>query len=489
MPRNTLMSLIVLAYAALVWQPATADEVNQGVVGVIAGNLDGTSMLAASDLATVLDDGNALRVLPIQGKGSVQAITDLLYLRGIDLAIVQRDALEYSLRAGLHRNLENRIRYVSKLFDEEIHLAAGRDIGSIAELAGKTVNIGPPGSGTDLSASLILDALGVEVEIARDHHRLALQKLGAGEISAMFYVGGKPTPLLQSIKASDDLHLLPIDYTPELLELYLPASFDDSDYAGLMAPGEKIDTLSVEAILAVYNWADDTSRYRRVARFFDAFFGHLGELQQPPQHPKWQDVSLEAELPGWRRFAPAQELLATGAIVAQNDPFRSQFDLYLQERNLSNVPDQLKRELFADFRRWQGDQSWTFALVPKVVNNAFFTEGYNGCKQAESELNDVQCLYIGPGEHLEQEQAQILQELVDSDIDGIAVAPTSSPLIAGVLRRAREAGIPVITWDSDLEDKDKDLRLPIWAPTIIGSASRSPRRPSACGPAAARSAC
>jgi ribose transport system substrate-binding protein len=444
-------------------QAGMAERVNQGTVGVIAGSIDGTSMRAASDLAAVLDDGDRLRILPIQGKGSVQAITDLLYLRGIDVGLIQRDALEYSRREGIHANLDQRLKYIAKLFNEEIHVVARREFATIAALRGQPVNIGVPGSGSDLTATLLLDALKVEVQPQQLDHAMALQKLKAGELAAMVYVGGKPMPLLEHLGEADGLHLLPIDYTPELLDLYLPARFDSADYPGLVAAGGRVDTLAVEAVMAVYNWPADTERHRKVARFAEAFFGKLGQLQEPPRHRKWQDVGLAAELPGWQRFGPAEAILRR-SVVAEASPARASFERFLAARDLAGVPAAVKDSLFAEFVAWQNSQELTFALVPKAVNNAFFTVAHDGCKQAENELPGVRCLYIGPGEHTEQEQAQILQDLIDHGISGIAVSPTNSPLMAGVLRRAQEAKIPVITFDSDLAPEDRPLRQ-----TYLGS--------------------
>ena len=65
-----------------------------------------------------------------------------------------------------------------------------------------------------------------------------------------------------------------------------------------------MDTVAVPAVLAAFNWSPHTERYRRLARFVDAFFGKIGELQQPPFHPKWKEVALNAPLPGWVRFRP-----------------------------------------------------------------------------------------------------------------------------------------------------------------------------------------
>ena len=101
---------------------------------------------------------------------------------------------------------------------------------------------------------------------------------------------------------------------------------------------------------------------------------------------------------------------------------------------------------------------YTFALVPKAMNNPFFDLARDGCYKAQEELADVTCEYIGPGEHTELEQIQIVQDLITKGVDGIAVAPSNAPAMAKVLAAAADAGIPVMTWDSDLLDEDKGMR-------------------------------
>ena len=98
------------------------------------------------------------------------------------------------------------------------------------------------------------------------------------------------------------------------------------------------------------------------------------------------------------------------------------------------------------------------ALVPKAMNNPFFDLARDGCRKAETELSDVECVYIGPGEHTELEQIQIVQDLISQGVDGIAVAPSNAPAMGKALKAAVAAGIPVMTWDSDVLDKDKDVR-------------------------------
>jgi ribose transport system substrate-binding protein len=103
---------------------------------------------------------------------------------------------------------------------------------------------------------------------------------------------------------------------------------------------------------------------------------------------------------------------------------------------------------------------YTFALVPKNVNNPFFDQARDGCKKAEAELEGkIECLYIGPGEHGGgEEQLQMVNDLIARGVDGIAVAPSNAAAMASALTQAKESGIPVLTWDSDLLPENADLR-------------------------------
>src|SRR3712207_3476723 len=104
---------------------------------------------------------------------------------------------------------------------------------------------------------------------------------------------------------------------------------------------------------------------------------------------------------------------------------------------------------------------YTFALVPKNMNNPFFDQARDGCKKAEAESGGkFVCEYIGPGEHGGgEEQLQVVLDLITRGVDGIAVSPSNAAAMGKALERAKEAGIPVLTWDSDLLDKDKGLRI------------------------------
>ena len=124
---------------------------------------------------------------------------------------------------------------------------------------------------------------------------------------------GKPAKLFGAITASDNLHLLPVTATPELLASYLPSQLSHATYPTLIAEGEAVDTIAVGYVMATYAWNPNNENYRRLARFVAAFFERFDEFRHAPRHPKWQEVSLGADLPGWTRFPAAQEWLSQHA--------------------------------------------------------------------------------------------------------------------------------------------------------------------------------
>lgn len=296
-------------------QAMSTNEANAGTIEVISGGVQGTYIRIAADMASTLDDGSRLRVLPIVGRGSVQNIQDLLFVRGVDVAIVQADVLSYLDRERSHPGMHQSVQYITKLYDEEVHVLARADIATLADLTGKPVNVDGAGSGTAMTAAVVFDALGVRPELRNDTQATALDKLKRGEIAALVYVAGKPASLFTGLPPATGLHFLPIPMSPALLDTYLPARLEHGQYA-LVPDGQPVDTLAVGAVMAVYAWPRNTVRYEKVARFVGALFANIGRLRMPPNHPKWGDVNLAAQLPGWVRFAAAQDAVRKGLVQA-----------------------------------------------------------------------------------------------------------------------------------------------------------------------------
>ncbi|MBK1662693.1 TAXI family TRAP transporter solute-binding subunit [Paracraurococcus ruber] len=307
MDRRALLAALAAGLAlprlAAAQAPATPPnsyaEANSNVLGVIAGGLDGTYTRFAADLAAVLDGVDGLRLLPIIGKGSLQNLSDLLYLRGVDLAIVQSDVLAAAAQQRVFPRMEQQVQYVTKLYDEEVHVFAGPGIATLADLGGKLVSMDNRGSGTAMTATLVFARLGIPIQPVYEATVDATEKLRRGEIAAMVRVTGKParftTPLPEGAR------LLPIPLNEGLLETYLPASFSATDYPGLVPAGATVETIAVGAVLAAYNHTQPERR-DRLLRFSRALALKFENFMRPPRHPKWREVNLTAGVPGWTRF-------------------------------------------------------------------------------------------------------------------------------------------------------------------------------------------
>src|SRR5262249_37313096 len=159
----------------------------------------GTYMTFADELAQVLDDGDNLRVLPIVTYGAASNLDDLLYLRGVDVAVTQADVFEYFRTERKTNNLENRVNFIIRLPISEMHVLAKTDIKSIEDLRGKKVNFGPAGSASSLTGSIVFQPLGVKVEQVLFDNPTAMQKLRSGEIAALVRVIGKPIDFFAKI--------------------------------------------------------------------------------------------------------------------------------------------------------------------------------------------------------------------------------------------------------------------------------------------------
>jgi TRAP transporter TAXI family solute receptor len=329
---------------------------NAWTVGVGGGQLSGTYMTFADELAQVLDDGDNLRVIPIVTPGAASNLDDLLYLNKVDIVMTQSDVFEYYRTQRKTPNLESRIHYITRLPVSEMHVLARTDIKSIEDLRGKKVSFGPAGSASSLTGTIVFQRLGVKVEQVLFDNPTALQKLKSGELAALVRVIGKPVGFFAQIPADSDLHLVPIPFSKVFADHYALGEFTSQEYPTLVPQGGKINTIAVPAVLAVFNWPKNTDRYRRVQRFTEALFTKWDKFKEPHRHPKWRDVNLAATVPGWTRWSAAEEVLRR---MQQKDPKVAEFGslLNFQSPALSDLTQEQREALFDQFLKWQEQQS------------------------------------------------------------------------------------------------------------------------------------
>jgi uncharacterized protein len=340
-----------LAQPAPAFNPA---RINAGTVGIVSGGADGTYIRIAADLANVLD-GENLRVLPMIGRGSLQNLRDIMFLRGVDIGIVQMDAREQLKAENLQTDAVRRLRFITRLYNEEVHIIANREIADIRQLEGKKVNIDKVGSGTNLTARLIFEKLGVKPELTTYDQGSSYERLRSGEIQAAVYVAGRPVRAIAEFQSEGRFHLLPIPFEGEIAESYFPARFSNADYPRLVDQDKPVETLAVGSLLAVFNWPENSDRYSRVSRFVDAFFSRFDEFLQPGRHPKWKEVNLAADVPGWERVKPAQEWLNRTAAAGRPSAQVKSFEDFMSSQGVAVSPEQ-REALFRDFLAWQNDR-------------------------------------------------------------------------------------------------------------------------------------
>jgi TRAP-type uncharacterized transport system substrate-binding protein len=299
---------------------AIKQRLNSGTIGLAAGQLEGAPLRFATELARVLDDGDKMRVVPMVTRGISDNIYDLLYLRGVDAAIVYGDMLESFSKDPQIAGLKQRINYIMPLFPSEVHVFVRPEIKRLEDLAGKAVNFNTKGTAAAYSGPIIFDRLGIKVDAKFDPHPVALAEMAnSDKYAAVVFVSSKPLDAFVKRKWPEGYKFLPMALTRTLEEYYLPAQLDAADYPGLIPAGQKVETIAVPSVLAVFNWPQDHERGKRLARFVDYLFDRFPKLQtEPGYHPKWSELNLAASVPGWQRFAPMQAKLGKLVGVPEN---------------------------------------------------------------------------------------------------------------------------------------------------------------------------
>jgi uncharacterized protein len=329
----TLLLVLVAASTALAQQPQPAQPVpiakpavSDGgpKMGIITGSDKGTYYQFGLDLQKLVRQQADINLTVNTSKGSIENVYAVYQRPGVQLGIVQSDVLAFISRLETDPTLNKiakKTRMVFPLYNEEVHILGRRGIGDFDELTGKRVAIGREGSGTYLTARVLLQLSDVKpattVLIDTDE---ALAELKAGRIDAMFYVAGYPVKLMrEGVTEADQLALVPIT-SKSVLELYPAAEIPANTYAWQPA---RVSTVAAKAVIVSFDY-----RFRdcdNVGRFAQILARRLDWLVQNG-HPKWKTVDLNYNLKGWEQYACVKKYLglssasATPAILPDENP-------------------------------------------------------------------------------------------------------------------------------------------------------------------------
>jgi len=382
------LSLVALSQVALAQnptkQPASTYEekkrqANDIAVTIVVSGITCTCARFAEDIKNVVNDlrPDGQRVLPVLGIGGLQNLQDVLFLKNIDMGVVDEDNLRLLKKRdpALYASIEQRVQYITKLYNSEFQVLARNDIRSYDDLRGKKVNFNVKDSQTEVTADIVFNMLKIDTVRSYYDNDVALKKLVDGEIAAMIILTGAPQALYAKVKKDDGVHFLPFDErssanpnVKQVLADYIPAELTHEQYPALIPEGKTVPTFANRALLVAYGWPENSVRYNKLAKFVREFFSRIDQFHDGSRHPKWNEINIAADMPGWTRFKPAADWLAEqrvamarqqripGAASDRADELKVAFDQFVDQyaaaRGLRSISAGDQEVLFAKFRQF-----------------------------------------------------------------------------------------------------------------------------------------
>lgn len=305
--------------------PNSHNEMRRGVVSVLTDGIADPSSRATqaiNQLAAYATHLANVRVLPISGHGAAENVRDLLYLRGVDLAVLNSDVLAFLDETRQYPDARRRLRYVTHLFDQKVFLLVRNGINAIEDLRGRRLAV-PAEAGTgSVTARTLFGLYKVDVAVEATAPGEVLDDTSLSKFDGALLLSDDLARVRFGARMGQEYHLLPIPMTAELQKVYRSSVINAQEAAGF-SKSANVETVTVSALLAVFNWTRSQGRYADVTNFLAAFFSNLKELRQAP-NSVWRQADISAQSPGWTRFSavlphqvltPAQ--LAELAVVEQ----------------------------------------------------------------------------------------------------------------------------------------------------------------------------
>jgi uncharacterized protein len=292
---------LVASFACAQAPGALRAEAQKGLVSVLTDALadpESRGTRAINQLAAYASHMGNVRVLPMSGHGGATNVRDLLYLRGVDFAVVNSDVLAFLDVNGQYPDARRYLRYVTSLFDLKVFLLVRRDINSIEDLRGrKLVVLGRDGP-TYVTAKALFGLRKIDVAVD-DTDDTVLDDAVLDRFDGALLLSDELARVRLGSREREAYHLLPIPMTPQLQTAYRSAVIAAPETAGFSKTD--IETVSVSALLVVFNWTPSRGRFGDVTNFVSALYRNLKGLRQAPDSV-WRQADIAAQSPGWLRF-------------------------------------------------------------------------------------------------------------------------------------------------------------------------------------------
>ena len=224
----------------------------------------------------------------------------LINKKEVELALVQSDTLDFAFNAkeAFKEPLKG-MSVVAVLYPEvvQVVVAANSPIKSFADLKGKKVGVGAPGSGTEANFRQLLDAYGMKKEDVNGQYLSFSESAEAFKdkhIDAFIVTGGVPTSAIMDVATQNEIRILPIgaDVLGKMTEKYpflagvkIPAN----SYKGQT---EEVQTAAVNAVLIVGNQLKDDMVYNLTKALFE------NQAELASAHAKGKELNSQYAVKG-----------------------------------------------------------------------------------------------------------------------------------------------------------------------------------------------
>jgi TRAP-type uncharacterized transport system substrate-binding protein len=281
---------------------------NQNTIGVIAGEPEWLPLV--QDVAKTLNHQNGLRILPIAGEGSIQSVSDLLNIDGVDVALVPADSVIYAKAQELLPPGADRIAYLARMGTIKVLLVAKNETKGLTALAGKRIATGPAQSSGFATGELVLGALGLPFTRVPSDGVDAIAALERGDADAALVLG---TQNLAALKTPARFTVIPLPLPKDIEGSYAPAIVAASEIERYGLKGGSVDTIATPLVLAVLNWRTDNPQSEALYKFNKAL---LGAVNLPDSDAQWIKNNLAADVPSLVRHSSAARALQESAPAA-----------------------------------------------------------------------------------------------------------------------------------------------------------------------------
>jgi TRAP transporter TAXI family solute receptor len=220
----------------------------------------------------------------ITSNGGVSNLANLFTSNDVQFACVAYDTMW--MRDRTDPDKMKKVRVVMPLNYNTIHLIVNVNSGikDLMDLAGRRVNKGPVGSGTNVTSTIIMLKTGLKFTESTYSQADAIKKLMAGQLDAIFYASAIPADALTAIGKDGDgvIKMVTLSH-PALNNFYTQVDIPANVYPW---QSSSVGTLAVKNLLVTYNY-QTALRQQQVADLTQCIVDKLPELQD---NAIWREV-------------------------------------------------------------------------------------------------------------------------------------------------------------------------------------------------------